>query len=102
MIEKGKIKIIDYYNSQCDFILTDAKNLNKQEKFDEALYILSLVPKVCESCYSKTSDLIVSTYQLKIDTDCSKKMSQAKIIWSGNQNIQTAENAIVLPIRRFW
>jgi hypothetical protein len=93
-LEKGKIKIIDYYNSQCDFILTDAKNLNKQEKFDEALYILSLVPQVCESCYSKTSDLIASTYQSKIDTDCSKKMFQAKTIWSGNQNIQTAENAI--------
>jgi hypothetical protein len=75
-------------------LTTSAFSFNAHAKLYEALYLLSLVPQVCESCYAKTSDLIASTYQLKIDTDCSKKMCQAKIIWSGNQNIQTAENAI--------
>lgn len=75
-------------------LTTTAFSFNAHAKLDEALNILSLVPQECESCYAKTSDLIASAYQLKIDTDCSKKMFQAKTIWSGNQNIQTAENAI--------
>ena len=75
-------------------LTTTAFSFNAHAKLDEALNILSLVPQECESCYAKTSDLIASTYQLKIDTDCSKKMFQGKTIWSGKQNIQTAENAI--------
>ena len=43
-VEKGKEKIIEYYNSKCDVFLKTAQSLAGQRKYEEALYILSSVP----------------------------------------------------------
>lgn len=98
LLEEGKIKIINYYNTQCDFILTDANTLAKQEKFDEAIYKLSLTPEVCTDCYNKSSELIANLYQQKINTVCKAKLSQAKIAWAGQQDIDTGENVLNILI----
>lgn len=47
-IEKGKNKIVGYYASKCDFIIKDAVTLAKLEKYNQAIYTLSLVPEVCQ------------------------------------------------------
>ena len=93
-LEEGKNKIISYYATQCDFIIKDAETLAKQEKYDEAIYKLALVPEVCKDCYFKTSDIIATLFQQKIDSDCKAKLSKAKILWSGQQNIKQAEEVI--------
>jgi hypothetical protein len=95
-LEEGKNKIITYYATQCDFIIKDAETLAKQEKYDEAIYNLALVPEVCKDCYFKTSDIIATLFQQKIDTDCKAKLSKAKMLWSGQQNIKQAEEVIVV------
>lgn len=92
-LEEGKNKIINYYSTQCDFIIKDAQTLEKQEKYDEAIYNLSLVPEVCKECYFKCSDLLTTLYQQKIDADCKAKLSKAKIAWSSQQNQQGGETA---------
>jgi hypothetical protein len=93
-LEEGRNKIISYYTTQCDFIIKDAETLAKQEKFDEAIYKLSLVPEVCKECYFKTSELVGNLFQQKIDADCKAKLAQAKLIWSGQQNQNKAEEVI--------
>jgi hypothetical protein len=95
-LEEGKNKIISYYATQCDFIIKDAETLVKQEKFDEAIYKLALVPKVCNDCYFKTTELIGNLFQKKINTDCQTKLSKAKLLWSGQQNIKLAEEVIAV------
>jgi hypothetical protein len=92
-LDEGKKKIIDYYTTQCDFIIKDAQTLAKQEKFDEAIYNLSLVPEVCKECYFKCLDTLSSIYQLKIDTDCKIKLNEAKVVWASAQNPSGAEKA---------
>ena len=93
-LDEGKSKIINYYNTQCDFILKDANTLSKQGEFEAAIYKLSLVPQVCKDCYTKTSDLIANLYQQKINEVCKSKLSKANIIWASQQNITTAENVL--------
>lgn len=93
ILEEGKNKIINYYSTQCDFIIKNAQTLEKQEKYDEAIYTLSLVPEVCKDCYFKCSDLLTLVYQQKIDSDCTSKLSKAKLAWSSQQNQQGAELA---------
>jgi hypothetical protein len=95
-LEEGKNKIITYYSTQCDFIIKDAETLAKQEKYDEAIYNLALVPEVCKDCYFKTSDINATLFQQKIDTDCKAKLSKAKMLWSGQQNIKQAEEVIAV------
>ena len=81
-LEKGKKKIVDFYTSQCSFILQDANTLAKQKKYDEAIYNLSQVPTVCEDCYGKVKNLMSEIYQQKIDADCTVKYNQVKILWN--------------------
>jgi len=93
LLEEGKSKIISYYTSNCDFILKEAQTLVKQEKYDEAIYQLSLVPDVCQDCYFKCLDTLVSVYQQKIDADCQVKFNEAKVIWAAAQTPDGAERA---------
>lgn len=93
-LEEGKNKIISYYTTQCDFIIKDAETLAKQQKFDEAIYKLALVPEVCKDCYFKCLDNLTTIYQQKIDADCIAKLAKAKLLWSGQQNQIKAEEVI--------
>ena len=90
-LEEGKNKIISYYTTQCDFIIKDAETLAKQQKFDEAIYKLALVPEVCKECYFKCLDDLTKIYQQKIDADCKSKFNEAKTTWSANQTPTGAE-----------
>jgi predicted Rdx family selenoprotein len=90
-LEEGKNKIINYYATQCDFIIKEAQTLEKQQKFDEAIYKLALVPEVCKDCYYKCLDELTSIYQKKIDEDCKLKFNEAKTTWSANQSPAGAE-----------
>ena len=92
-IEEGKNKIINYYSTNCDFIIKDAQTFVKQEKYDEAIYQLSLVPDVCQECYFKCLDTLSSIYQKKIDADCKSKLNDAKVTWTANQTPEGAEKA---------
>ena len=92
-LEEGKNKIISYYVTQCDFIIKDAETLAKQNKYDEAIYKLALVPEVCQECYFKCLDKLTVTYQQKIDSDCKVKFNEAKAAWAAAQNPKGAEKA---------
>jgi len=93
-LTEGKNKIIDYYNTQCDFIMNDAKSLVVQEQYNEAIYNLSIVPQICKDCQIKISHLISDIFQQKINAECKAILSKAKAAWVGQQNINSAENIL--------
>jgi len=90
-IEEGKSKIVNYYNTQCDFIIKDAISLSKRGEFDAAMLKLVMVPDVCEKCYVTCMDTLQSIYQKKIDKECLVIMRDAKTTWMANQNSAGAE-----------
>jgi hypothetical protein len=90
-IEQGKNKIIDLYNTQCDFILRDAMSLSNKGEYDAAILKLAVVPDVCENCYIKCIDTMQHIYQKKIDKECLLIMRDAKTTWMANQNAAGAE-----------
>ena len=85
-IDEGKNKIIDLYNSQCDFIISDAISLSNKGEYDAAILKLAVVPDVCENCYIKCMDTMQYIYQKKIDKECLLIMRDAKTTWMANQN----------------
>lgn len=91
LIEIGKNKIIDLYNSQCDFIIRDAMTLSNKGEYDAAILKLAAVPDVCENCYIKCMDTMQYIYQKKIDKECLLIMRDAKTTWMANQNAIGAE-----------
>jgi hypothetical protein len=90
-IEEGKSKIIDFYNTQCDFIIKDAESYSKKGEYDAAILKLATVPDVCEKCYITCMDKMNEIYQQKIDKECLLIMREANNVWLANPNVNGAE-----------
>lgn len=95
-IENGKKKIIEYYNSKCDFILKEADMLSGQNKFDEAIAKLVSIPEVCKSCYDKAMSAVQPIFQKRIDLKCTELMSKSQGIWSASQDEKGAKEAVTV------
>lgn len=95
-IDLGKKRIIEYYNSQCDFILKDAESSSGQNNSDEAIYKLNQVPAVCKDCYDKSKALAIQIYKKAQERDCKIKLNQAQTIWSSNATEQGANEVASL------
>ena len=99
-LEDGKTKIINYYSTNCDFILKEANTLSDQFKFNEAIYKLMMVPNVCMECYFKAKDAATLIFNKKIESDCTEKLKEAKLIWAAEptENGALKASAIMISI----
>lgn len=92
-IKQGENRIIEYYNSRCDFILKEARTLEAQNKFEEAILKLNSVPEVCKDCFDKCMDAVGSIYQKYIDRECKLNLAKAINAWNSGQDINAANAA---------
>lgn len=92
-VVKGKTRIIEYYNSQIDFIIKKAETLASEDQFDEAIVELLQVPEVCKDAYMKAMDKVGAIYQQKIDKEGAKLLAAAKNAWNANQSWDGAQEA---------
>ena len=92
-LDEGKRKIIEYYNSRCDFVIANAKALAAQNKFGAAINTLSTVPQVCKDCYMQCLDAIGPIYQDFIDHDCQMMITVASACFAGEPNSNGALKA---------
>jgi hypothetical protein len=60
MVDRGKEKILEFYNSQCDFIVSKAKALQKQGNDREAIKVLKSVPPVSKECYDMCMEILAT------------------------------------------
>ena len=77
-VEEGKNKIIEYYNSKCDFILKDAESLAGRKEYDEAIYTVMSIPDICKDCYMKGQEVAVSIFKQKQENECMKNIADAR------------------------
>lgn len=89
-VTNGKKQIVEYYNSRCEQILKEAKLLEAQNRFEEAIFKLTSVPDASTDCYNKAIDAVVPIYRKYIDRDCKIKLLEATAIWNANQNVEAA------------
>ena len=92
-VGNGKSKIIEYYNSKCDFIIKEAQTLVSQNNFEEAIFKLTSVPEVCKECYDKCMDAVGPIYQKQIDRECKSKLMEATTAWNASQDSYGADTA---------
>ena len=92
LIEKGKAKIIEYYNSKCDFLIKQAQTSAKQDKYDEAIYSLTQIPEVCKDCYMKAMDAVAPIYKAKAEKQCKILLTQARSTWAAGQDVNSANS----------
>lgn len=92
-VENGKNKIVEFYNSHCDFVIADAESKISQKQYQEAIYTLTSVPEICKDCYMKVTGMVGPVYKLYIDNQCRTLFNQAQNAWMSNQNSSGAESA---------
>jgi hypothetical protein len=78
MIEEGKKKIIDFYNTKCEAVLTEANTLAKQQKYAEAIAQLMLVPEDCKECFEKARKAVEPIYQTQVEQNCGEILAKMK------------------------
>lgn len=93
LIKTGERKIIEYYNSRCDFIIKEAQTLEALNNYEAAIFKLFSVPEVCKECYDKCMDAVGPVYQKLIDRECKMKLQEARGIWNASQDMAAAERA---------
>lgn len=93
-VNNGKRKIIEYYNTECDFILSRADMLASQRKYEEAIFLLVTIPEVCKDCFDKSMLKVGEIYQDYIDYLCDVNYASAKSVWIANPNSEGANDVI--------
>jgi hypothetical protein len=91
VLETGKARIIEYYNSRCDLIIQQASSLAGQEKFDEALSELMSVPEVCKQCHEFAMEAAVSVFKSKAELDCQRNMMKARSFMAQDKHDEAAD-----------
>jgi hypothetical protein len=92
-IANGKTKIIEYYNSKCDFLLKEAEMLTSKNEFDAAIATLTAIPEVCKDCYDKAMSAVAPIYKKQIDLQCKASLMEAKNAWNQSQDASGASAA---------
>lgn len=90
LIRSAKERILEFYQTECDFILKEAEVAASQNKFEQALHILGSIPTINRECYENATDLIGPIYQEKINYQCQKYLQQARASWSAGQDYTAA------------
>ncbi len=91
-VETGKEKIVEYYNSQCDVIISQSEALAAQQKYEEALFWLMSVPDVSRDCFHTSMALTADIYQDYANQKCDEHLSKARAAWSAKELNAFREN----------
>lgn len=91
-ISKGKEKIIDYYNSNCNQIHKEADVLENSGQVEDALGLMLSIP-ASSSCFDKSERKTKALYIKAVNRDCKLRLNEAQAIWSANQDLEAANEA---------
>ncbi len=81
----SKAKIIDYYVSTCDATISKARLFSTQNKFDEALFELSVIPNVSSVCFEHVTKATEQIFKDKVEYECAEIINKTEFdVNSGN------------------
>ena len=92
-IQTGKNRIIEWYNTQIDFLISEANALAGQDRYDEAIALLFTVPTVCKDAFDKGMRAAEQIFQQKIDIEGAQLLNMATHVWNANQSWAGANEA---------
>ena len=91
-IEKGRKKIINYYDTEAENIFLKARQLGKQHEYDAAFFELCNFPTASKA-YAQSIEVGNEIYQLYVDYNAQQYLQKAKAAWMTQQNSSGAHEA---------
>lgn len=77
-INTGKQKILSYYENNCGQIIDDSNALIKMKKYQQAIALLSSIPKEAKNCYSSIQQKSIEAYNAYQKQECNQNILNAK------------------------
>ena len=104
MLAAAKEEIMAYYESNCDYIISNANSLAGQQKYDEAIARLMSVPEVCKECYEKCQAAAVEIFRQRLDAACTALLNEAQNEWMHSKDAESAAKVagIISRIDPLW
>ena len=94
-IEEGKQRIIDYYAQRVPQIIEEARLLERQGNFEQAIAMLTTIPKACTQ-HRDCMRMALEVYQNMIDHIAQNWLTKARNTWTASPDKHGAEQAIAL------
>ena len=91
-LEKGKQRIIAYYDAEYNNIIREAQRESALRNYERALFLLGAVP-VCCNGYDAVADELVKTYHEYLDYTCDRLLMQARNAWAVHPDQRGAAEA---------
>ena len=98
-----KQKVLDYYNGNCSFIISEADRTAKMGQYDDAIANLITVPSVCSDCYAQCQAKCLDVYEMrrtyeqeKLNHAGKEYIRQARSAWSVKHDYDCAQKALDL------
>jgi hypothetical protein len=89
--EKGKDKIIAFYEANCDITIQKALTMGQNREFDEALFLLTEIPTVSTNCFQKSNQTSLEIFKNKLEFECQQNINKSKSLIARDQWDQAAE-----------
>ena len=93
-LEKGKAKVIDYYDRNISTVIAKADKAAAMQQYDEALYYLTAVPE-CSNGFKTAKSHLMDIYQKKLDYNGKIFLQRAQSAWNVNPTAKGASDAVV-------
>lgn len=91
-VEKGRQKVLDYYNKEYPSLIRQAQQAASLKNFEEALSIVTSIPECCVG-YEQAYNATLSIYDKYINYVCHTLISKARAAWSASPDEYGAQSA---------
>ncbi len=92
-VQEGKQKIIDYYQTNCEDVIAEARKQASLQNYEDALMLLTSIPDVCSSCFDEASQIATPIYNDMIEVRGAEYLNEARAIWAKNPTRSGAQEA---------
>ncbi|MDR2564063.1 MAG: hypothetical protein LBC98_09015 [Prevotellaceae bacterium] len=83
-IERGREKILAYYESNCSTILLRAESCAKRRQFEEAIALIASIPDAA-SCYSQALSAVEKFYSEYQNQQCKELLQKAQALYAAHK-----------------
>ena len=92
LVKTAKQKILSYYEAEADNIIKKANLLATKNNYEEAFYLLSMIPSQC-SKFDASISAGLSLWEKYKNYSCNINLAKAEAIWVSGQDYNAAINA---------
>ena len=92
-IREGKEKVLGYYQTHCEDLITEAKKYASLQNYEDALMLLASIPDVCTDCFEEAARIAAPIYTDMVEARGAEFLNQARAVWAKNPTREGAREA---------